>query len=740
MRWDLSSLRPSAPRRRILAALLLPITSLWCLACDDGGRPRDALAGGGHASLPPAKFSYSPGPAGRAVGIRAVVEVDGVTLTSEPVEIMLASESTSKDEREGQAVPPSDGRLAQDLLSFPALRVASQNQGANFFPETTRSTVQASERCHVEGEVVSEIYTDSGSVPFISASFSVGQLVEEKALSLTYLFGRDGLYAMASSSESSYVPPGFQVGSGNGIGVLSADGAGYMTAEYLTSLSTLSVSFSVLMYSYGYTFFAKPEGGLARGIQYDTGISFSFAPFLPIGGSLLNLSLPIGLNIETSSRVLLPLRLVRQWRDSCAAGRDGRSAMAAARDNLEALASDSGRGESLEDSLMQELAAGALPLLESLSAGGVGRSDRNVPAGSNADMFAEFSSTSGEETREAMSNTSIDGQISTFVDVVGATDGSTAEVLRAAAVHRAHVERSVPSTIGLAALQREAAVGMEAGYELLRLFAKDGVRFVASSIKNLEFDAGEVVEIVITAKEIAELVGASESEVIGAVVSVAAGPLEEPTLFELEGEAVKFTFEPQKESTLLRIDVDLSTANGDFADSENWTVRPAMRLVTVRPGPAHVAVAYAARSVLSGAPVSVSVQVFDARGQRVRAPFQARLVDDLGQPLDQVRPEHGTALFQYVPLPSVPKVVETSPIVAGQGADLPGIQIQGSGFSVDAEVLVDGEALDAESVLVESPERIRAVLPGKGAAADLELVVRNPGGFTSTPQRVARGN
>src|SRR5262245_31281275 len=89
---------------------LLPVCCAWlAVACGseappgDGGNEGERPPGNGARALAPPRFEFSPGPPGRAVGVRAIVEVDGVEITTEPLELTLLVNS------EGQALGPTAG-------------------------------------------------------------------------------------------------------------------------------------------------------------------------------------------------------------------------------------------------------------------------------------------------------------------------------------------------------------------------------------------------------------------------------------------------------------------------------------------------------------------------------------------------------------------------------------------------------------------------------------------------------
>ena len=672
--------------------------------------------------LVPPQFTYSPATPGRAVGIRAIVEVDGLTLTSEPLELDLYAEQ----ETELQAPGPEE-------LS---LRPAQPNPFADALTPSLNSNLPAftaqaplDTRCHVEGEPVSEIYTKGGAVSYLSTTYAAGFVGAEESVSVSFYMGRDGIYAASSTALSAYLPPDLAHGSiSRGVGILKGNGSGELTKEYLEGLGGISISYSIFWHSVGYTVFTQAAGGLAPGIQYDTGTSFSFLP--------IALVLPFGVTYEVKSTPRIPLRFIRAWEGACDGSDVSDDHLQATQANLLALVAQ-GRSATLEDSLLQEFASGALPLFENFSAEGQGGPGNNVPAASNADMFAEFLSS---DPKEQTINTSIDGQLNNFSDEVLATEGDTAGLLRAFSANRKHVDRSVPSMMGIAALQRGNAASLAAASELLELVVDketEGERYIAPLIKTIEVESGEQAVISITAEEIAELVGVQADEVLGATVYVTTGLGSDSVPFQLESASLDLAFEPKESSVLVRIDVDLSTAAGDFpAGVEDWVVRPEMRLVKVKAGAPALAVLAGPGRLPSGGPASLSVQVFDAEGRLVNSDYNVRFVDAEGMEIGVGAPKHGTALLQYVPAPSIPTVheVEAAQLQAGDEV-VSGMHVRGTGFSRESRVLFNGVEIPPENTSTSSPELILFVLP-EDADGTATVTVENPGGLASVELEV----
>lgn len=179
---------------------------------------------------------------------------------------------------------------------------------------------------------------------------------------------------------------------------------------------------------------------------------------------------------------------------------------------------------SLEESLAAELARDALPLFASLSSSGHGAPGPHVPAASNADMMAHFLGT--EASSDAPINTSVDGQLDALASAIREADDSSSGMIQAATKSRIHLERSMPSLVGQAALLHDAKLGMQAATELLLWTAESQSstkRFASPRVERQEVSVGEKVTITVTADEIAALVGARPEDVLGATILITMG-------------------------------------------------------------------------------------------------------------------------------------------------------------------------------------------------------------------------
>jgi hypothetical protein len=717
--------------RRISAATLL--LSGQMMACGGGADgPHHGPSGDPPIDLPskdslaPPRFLYVPGPEGRAVGIRAVIEHADGTLEATPVEVVLDG---PERQTSGSATPPRAGSPHQgNRVPF----AKTHDTRGTFEEARTRGTSRASLGCPAGGAPVTAIRTARNALSYLTRTISVGTYGVDQSLSSTFYFGQDGIFGSVAEGKSVYLPPNLvQAGTSTGVGVIAGDGSGALSVQFLEGLSSVSLSFGVGPWSVGYSFLSPDGGGFARAIQYDTSLSLSVASLSLLGS--------VGLAMQTSSTTLSPIHLLTPWKGGCRSETDERTPMQYFRDELEAL--EDHDESTLEDALAAEFAHDVLPILASLSSPSVGAPGHNVPAASNADMVSQF--LSQDSAADSAVNTSIDGQIEDFSNAINKADDTSDGMVRAASTNRLHVERSVPSILGPTALLRESQAGLDAATELMFWLAatrSNKPRFVSPRVERIEIAAEEEAQIVVTADEIAALIDASPDDVLGATVLITIGVTGEPQSFVLEKEQLTLSYAPAPatSSTLIRIEVDLSTAQGAFPpDATEWVVRPSMRLVRVKAGPPSQVILHAPYRTFSGAPVSLNVQTYDHEGRLVRDLYRVRFVDQDGVELGEAVPEHGTALFQYVPKPSTPVLRKaTEELFEVDDKARLGIEIIGKGFSRDARVFINGVEVDSNSRSVVDPETIYALLPEEASNGSLAVVVENPGGQRSSSVEV----
>ena len=247
--------------------LLYSIGSLLYFSCNDGGgaekNPEPGPVGVNNA---PPLFEYVPGEPGRAVGVRAEVSVDSVDLVTEPLEMAL--------------LPPDEGASDQVFALAPEATL-----------DRAVSQALALDAAPTPGQEVESVGTVNGDLCYMAYTVAGGSLGGSESIVAMLLFGREGMYKLGSHIEGAYYPPDW----GNlsytvGIGCVAGDQPDRITAEYLRSLSAITVSVGIVIYSQGYSVFTSPGKGIVRAFQYNSGVGMSV--------SLFTLMLPVSFTVK----------------------------------------------------------------------------------------------------------------------------------------------------------------------------------------------------------------------------------------------------------------------------------------------------------------------------------------------------------------------------------------------------------------------------------------------------------
>ena len=216
---------------RLENCLALPV-SLLAIACGstesgdgntaDGGQSR-GVGELGPDGLAEPRFVFKPADPGRAVGIRAIVTIEGQELTTEPIELHLTASDESAPVRKSAA---------------PSRKSSSSNHAL---------VDKAALPCPALKSSVAAMGTINGNICYATLQYTVGGLGRQKASGRSYYFGAEGIYEIKADSDSIYVPPDLANGGvGVSFGCLPGDGDGVITTAYLSELRTLSVAFNVL--------------------------------------------------------------------------------------------------------------------------------------------------------------------------------------------------------------------------------------------------------------------------------------------------------------------------------------------------------------------------------------------------------------------------------------------------------------------------------------------------------------
>jgi hypothetical protein len=683
-------------------------------ACDEGtsARPErsnrgagdhrgDGRTHGGYGKYKPSRFTFKPGPPGRAVGVHAEVELASGVHSTEEFEItLLPPHEDQTDATETQVAPPTSlGETTQALCST-----------------------------HV-GETPRAIGTVRGNVCWLSYSSSFGVLGGGGTLTTTLLMANEGMYTLRSKSLDSYFPPDLSVDETMSVGCVKSPEGNEVSVDYLEGLQTVSFSYSFstpltpvwsslieLGAGTSLGFSVMLENGVrsvARGFQYDTGLSNMGIGLIPF---------PITLRIAADSSFASPPRLTSKFPAACASDEFPLA--------HHALAPLSQSEEPLRSAAVDLLA----PILEQvMNAEGYGPGP-NVMAGSNADALQSLGGDGFGDRCVECPPSSLDDLLADFSRGLEDVE-KDADLARLGAQTASKMANVLPSPELLKASLKQALAGiqlLELAEEREALAASSSVRLGRGLIV-VEGQVGTPVEFVYRLEELARLVELPEDRVRGATLVVDGSPLVDASEFVLEDTLVLSLTPKRSTPILIRAHVDLSTAEGPIPEElTNEDIELTPRLIRLKAGsPAHIGLT-ATSSVASGGSVTLNALVLDEHGNFVDEPVKVRFVDGDGREIGSAMSKRGVAALQYVPTPSEPVITSAQlvDLTLSDGEVTRGVYIAGSGFSADAQVFVDGNLLDEES----APRRVvssREILVAHAALEGSSVRVVNPGGASS---------
>lgn len=403
--------------------------------------------------------------------------------------------------------------------------------------------------------------------------------------------------------------------------------------------------------------------------------------------------------------------------------------------------------ESRQTALAKQIGSAFKPAVSGMSKTTGASPAENIPAGSNADFFADFVKR-GE--CEDCPNTSAGNIIHRTRNALANSDESEEQLGQIANLASRQLVKSMPDTGIQVARQRDLKRAVATSLELSTHLAnrRNAIprRFVSNEVIEIETPLDEEVEISFSTQKVADLVSADPADVQGATLCVTF-PLATDEVcgrMDEDGATVTMTLDEPRSRTLTST-IDLTTAEGEFdgAMVEHWDVQPAIRVIKPEPGaPTHLGLT-APPEIPSGAPATLNAILYDEHGQQVPEEGEVRFVDAHGETLGTAELDEGTASLQYIPERTKPKIegLDQPEITDSDGDQVPGWVIRGAGFSVDAEVFVDGKRVAREDpgeddlyfhVQIDSHETIAvAVTSGDHSepleAGEHEIKVVNPG-------------
>lgn len=685
-------------------------------ACGGGsGSGSGSSAGDGSSSqgfsseyVPP-RYEWSPGTPGRAVGIHAVATIGGEEQRSAELEIELleASEHDAPAARSTALTSAGGARAASAALCSTELR-----------------------------ESTTAFETINDKICWTTFGTSGGALGAGGSFASYLIFTREGTYAAPFASMDVYVPPDLvNISDIVSVGCLVSDD-GQVPVEYLNGMSALSVSATFTApivpgplslkvgNGAGFSVFRDTSKQWARAFQYDTNLATIAISLIPF---------PVELRAQTMSGFRRDPWLYRKSDNICVANRNPFDPDEATPKALTFAAPSSDPNDQLREAA-EELIA---PLMRHLaSEEGFGPAP-HMMAGSNADAFTSFGGPGlGASADDSSPASTLDDLVSGVASEIPDAENNQ-EIASIMARRAQDLANILPSPVLLDTLLRNAAAGIELANDAA--FAT-GADYRGEGLIRIDAAVGELVVLDFEASELAALLGVDEAAVIGATLHLSATHTVSASEHVLEGPLLSLSFTPERSIPLVvKVRVDLSTAAGPFdASLDGVEPRLTPRLIVPEAGAPEQLALSAAGRVTAGGAITLNAVVTDASGNPSPEPVAIELFDGEGRSLGTVTSEHGVATLQYVPTASSPKIDRVVPTeLTREDETFPGIEVLGSGFSVDAEILIDGEPI-ADQDIAYNVRSSSSILIALDAEPGTTIEIANPGGASAGPAEVER--
>lgn len=797
------------PTTRLVGLALLILLT----ACGDsgGGRDNDGTEGGAPVWDEPVGdnglFSFTPTAPGAAPGLYVVAALaDGTTWTSDPVEVTLAQYPIEEVERD--RFNKSTNTIFDDpeiLLAQPRPREAIQEPAYDLtldggflreIPAEQRAEARmerlldqiaalpADDRkdgdCpgRAPARVYTEIGTFGGRTAWATQQFSLEGSGRTRGYAWGIHFAPEGVYLSLQQSDGvAFVPNLYAFGIQNSVGFSRETTAGEIDGIQTQVFPIsgpegrqVSLAMSIAEYwQIGFTVGLNDNGSLQRALQADSGWNIAANLGMPLAGGLLGLSFPVSIGAGVGqvisknggNKVFV---FVHGWTGRCAdmnrllapsskSASDGAAFFAGLSDSV-ALAVDPG-ASSWDAVTRDALATAMLPIFDAWATDSGAPPAEGIPAENNAALLQDFMGESSPGLCQQCADSTLDGFLSDTLVRFRVAGDDMQGLMLAAVESAAHYQRVVPqpSRIAIDAAASAGAVDVASAYAFDQIADVLGTpnRYVADEVVRIEAQAGVPTRVVVTAAEIADLLGVPVADVAGATVCIGsdfAGPRTDEACAPLDGDAVggDITLR-QSTRILLRVRIDLSTAVGFTAENvADWEVNAAMRYVVAVPGPAIGVELTAPYSAWSGAPVTLTASLVDEHGNYADEPVTFSYFDHTGQLLGTVDSNDGQGTLQVILERVEPDLagVSAASFELRDGRIVDGWSVQGEGLSRDAQVFLNGEPLSAfgwEVGPLGSRELaiIRSELEGSGTTEFVtgsSLIVENPGGLRSRPVTV----
>ena len=614
------------------------------------------------------------------------------------------------------------------------------------------------------GDIVDEIGTIGGYSHYSDMSVSSGALGYSSGFALITRLAPEGLFTHLTWSESVYVPGwdfgSFSYGVNMGWAVPRNPAAAHLADFDDQQAFTLGYGLSVYLLSVGIsmTIFVKDDV-VDTAIQTGTSVGVSASLFLLFGIPAIpfNFSLTVGQGGGT----LIGFMMSEPFDyDTCMALRAvpapappyeerdyGEDALALGADALRNYTSS--RPEGATDRALADYATSNLAdQLESMSWRGGRAPADGIPAATNGDLVSDMMSRTGPMGDPSVPDTSLDAFIwRTVVTMADTPINTIADAAYIVGETGRDFEWVVPDPIGWTANIRATQASRDAllEAEVMRAAVRDRPDEPTPLVQEHEGVAGEPTWFQISVDElIARFPELDPAALEGAsLVTGATTPAVVDASFPITGGVVGLNWTTQDAGDVLFYAyLDASTLAeplpGDLA-GRNLSFD--YRIIHTAPAAMEHLWLTAPTLTEAGAELHATAAAVDAFGNRVTD--VAMDVDLLGPHGLTLTPEPvpmdgGIAHFRVLSTATVPQIdgVANVTLVTGDGQEVNGYELTGSGISLGATVLLGGVPFVDQDIIWTIPDNdtIWFALPGWGyLVGDQTFVVQNPGGQASEP-------
>ncbi|MBI1390413.1 MAG: hypothetical protein GC154_18400 [bacterium] len=674
---------------------------------------------------------------GRAAGVYAVIEMDGEEFTTPELEIKIEDGASGgwsgmrSARRSFAAIPSPQHAAPRDRQGLLTDFKQNARQLESLAPNLAalRSYLQINQDEIQFGKQNDRMGTFNGWTFWLgwAGSFSENYTPEMESFAWVIHLAPEACYVSLQHVEAVYSNVDLFAGIGAFVGVAYSPDGDEVTRQYLGDLMPVSLSFDFKVMSAGVTFF-RIGSNIETALQYDFGKSVNFA-WLPIPTFLT-------VSIATKSEITNGFYPIIKWNITDEEIGEG-NPIPAVIDELESLIDESG-GDFLGNGSAQ-FARLMLPVIKTIQGPKAANWKGKPAASSFSYYFNEFIDSRIQGGNAG--GTTIDDMRQKAKKWLGDGDDAPPPTELTTAIIRA-LPNLIDSYQTMNTIQAGTDMGFELGYKHgYDASGRDNVIY-SDEIVSVTALLGVETALTVTAQEISDLLpGSNAAQFEGStVIFDPFNPGANPVNRTIKNGKAEVRFTPaEKRAWLIGVQVPASNLTG------NKTIELARRAVTVVSQEPVEAIISGVESVPPGEAASITASMVDGNGAVAGMPNRVRFYDGLDRLLGVAFPSlNGVASFVFAPEPSTPAIRRCVVTRVGYTEEdaRDGYAVLGSGFSWDADVVVNGVSLSTrDDVLwgvITSKQILFQAPDGELYTKPFDIRVINPGGaenepFTFTP-------